>query len=89
MEDTGTMQSLTNLAKAGRVDLRRVMVLRTASNYDSQPPGLTAAENLAEENAGLVFRVHSQPGGGLPGGQRGRPRTHRHWDKYETTVPGG
>ena len=39
MEDTGTMQSLTFLAKAGRVDMNRVLVLRTASDYDQQPPG--------------------------------------------------
>jgi purine nucleoside permease len=48
MEDTGTMQSLTWLAKAGKVDLARVLVLRTASNYDQQRTGITAAESLAE-----------------------------------------
>lgn len=48
MEDTGTMQSLTWLAKAGKVDIKRVLVLRTASNYDQQRPGKTAAESLAE-----------------------------------------
>ncbi len=52
MEDTGTMQSLTLLAKAGRVDLKRVLVLRTASNYDMPPPGVTAAENLARLKLG-------------------------------------
>jgi purine nucleoside permease len=34
MEDTGTLQSLTFLANAKKVDLSRVLVLRTASNYD-------------------------------------------------------
>lgn len=48
MEDTGTMQSLTFLANAGKVDLRRVLILRTASNYDQQRIGITAAESLAE-----------------------------------------
>jgi purine nucleoside permease len=48
MEDTGTMQSLTWLAKAGKVDINRVLVLRTASNYDQQRTGKTAAESLAE-----------------------------------------
>jgi purine nucleoside permease len=48
MEDTGTLQSLTWLARAGRVDIHRVLVLRTASNYDQQRPGKTAAESLAE-----------------------------------------
>jgi purine nucleoside permease len=48
MEDTGTMQSLTFLAQAHKVDLERVLVLRTGSNYDQQRIGLTAAESLAE-----------------------------------------
>ncbi|MHB1022311.1 MAG: purine nucleoside permease [Acidobacteriaceae bacterium] len=48
MEDTGTLQSLTYLAHAGKVDIRRVLVLRTASNYDQQRRGLTAAQSLAE-----------------------------------------
>jgi purine nucleoside permease len=52
MEDTGTLQSLTLLAKAGRADLNRVLVLRTASNFDEPPSGVTAAENLARTNIG-------------------------------------
>lgn len=46
MEDSGTMQSLTFLSKSGKVDLNRVLVLRTVSNYDEQWPGATAAESL-------------------------------------------
>jgi len=52
MEDTGTLQSLHQLARAGKVDASRVLVLRTASNFDSQRPGITAAESLAENRAG-------------------------------------
>ena len=52
MEDTGTLQSLTFLAKAGRVDIRRVLVLRTASDFDQQRPGMTAAESLAQTKIG-------------------------------------
>ena len=52
MEDTGTLQSLTWLARAGRVDRARVLVLRTVSNFDQPPPGMTAAEGLARTNAG-------------------------------------
>src|SRR5215472_9973580 len=48
MEDTGTLQSLTWLARAGKVDIHRVLVLRTASNFDQQRPGITAEESLAE-----------------------------------------
>jgi len=46
MEDTGTLQALTFLAQAGRVDFNRVLVLRTVSNYDREPQGTTAAESL-------------------------------------------
>jgi purine nucleoside permease len=49
MEDSGTLQSLTFLAKAGKIDYSRVMVLRTVSNFDQQRPGVTAAESLAEQ----------------------------------------
>jgi len=52
MEDTGAMQSLTFLARAGKVDLRRVLVLRTASNYDVPKAGQTAAESLAQTHLG-------------------------------------
>jgi purine nucleoside permease len=48
MEDTGTLQSLTWLDRAGKVDAKRVLILRTASNYDQQRQGITAAESLAE-----------------------------------------
>ncbi len=52
MEDTGTMQALTWLDAAGRVDKRRVLVLRTASNFDQQRDGITATESLAETRVG-------------------------------------
>ncbi|GAC1416271.1 MAG: NUP-family purine nucleoside permease [Acidobacteriaceae bacterium] len=48
MEDTGTMQSLTFLANANKLDLRRVLMLRTASNFDQQRIGISATESLAE-----------------------------------------
>jgi purine nucleoside permease len=52
MEDTGTLQSLKFLARAGRVDLDRVLVLRTASNYDVPKAGQTAADSLAGTKLG-------------------------------------
>jgi purine nucleoside permease len=58
MEDTGTLQSLTFLAKAGRADLNRVLVLRTASNYDLPPRGVTAAENLARLKLGKGYTAY-------------------------------
>jgi len=52
MEDTGTLQSLRFLGAAGKVDATRVLVLRTASNFDQQRDGITAAESLAETKIG-------------------------------------
>lgn len=52
MEDTGTLQALTFLDRARRVDLRRVLVLRTISNYDREPPGTEVAESLKEMVSG-------------------------------------
>jgi purine nucleoside permease len=52
MEDTGTLQSLTFLANAHKVDLNRVLVLRTASNYDVPRNGLSAAESIAQTKLG-------------------------------------
>jgi purine nucleoside permease len=52
MEDSGTLQSLRYLAQAGRVDWRRILVLRTVSNYDQQPHGMSAAESLAHQRIG-------------------------------------
>ena len=54
MEDTGTYQSLHYLDKTGRVDVDRLMVLRTASNFTMPPPGVSAAENLLKENEGYL-----------------------------------
>ena len=52
MEDTGTLLALKNLGRAGRVDWERVMVLRTVSNFDQQPHGMSAAESLAQQRVG-------------------------------------
>jgi purine nucleoside permease len=89
MEDTGTLQSLTLLAQAGKVDLKRVLVLRTASNFDQQRTGATASESLAETKIGsyvaylpsleAALRVGSVVVRGLVNG----------WKQYRDAIPGG
>jgi purine nucleoside permease len=51
MEDSGTLAALTYLGKSGRVDSRRVLVLRTGSDFTVPPPGETPAQALAKEGA--------------------------------------
>jgi purine nucleoside permease len=83
MEDTGTLSSLQMLAKAGRVDWSRIMVLRTASDFDQPPPGMTAAQNLAR-NAGrqYVGYLPALESAWRVGNTVVREITS-HWDKYE------
>lgn len=87
MEDTGTLQSLTFLSHAGKVDLKRVLVLRTVSNFDQPPRGLTPAESLAEQKIGRY-------GAYLPALEAaysvGRPVVDaivNHWDQYRDHLP--
>jgi purine nucleoside permease len=49
MEDAGIVSSLHALARAGRVDRERKLILRTASNYNVPPEGVSAAASLAAE----------------------------------------
>lgn len=52
MEDSATLQSMSYLHNAGLVDKNRMVILRTASNFTMQPPGLCAAQNLENESSG-------------------------------------
>jgi purine nucleoside permease len=54
MEETGTFQSIEYLARVGRADRNRVMVLRAGSNFTMPPPGVPAAEYLLRENEGYA-----------------------------------
>jgi len=47
-EEGGICTSLQRLSEARRVDMRRIMVLRVATDLDRQYPGQTAGESLAE-----------------------------------------
>jgi purine nucleoside permease len=91
MEDTGTAQSLTYLSPTGKADFNRLMVLRTASNYTMQPPGMTAAESLLEDHNGA-------PGEGYSALQMSVEAAYKvgskvvdeivgHWDRYRDQVP--
>jgi purine nucleoside permease len=86
MEDTGTFQSLTYLDRIDRVDIDRVMVLRTASNYTMPPPGVTAAESLLAENegySGLSVAVESA----YRVGSVVIDEILANWDVYENQIP--
>jgi purine nucleoside permease len=88
MEDTGSFSSVNYLHPTGKVNRNRFMVLRTASNYTTQPQGQTAAEHLLKENEGYAglnasvdaaYRVGSVIVDEIAG----------HWDQYRNKTPGG
>jgi purine nucleoside permease len=87
MEDTGTLQSLTFLAKAGKVDLSRVMVLRTASNYDSQRPQISAAESLLENKAGNYAGFVPSVESAWKVGSTVVHQLLENWTKYKNQLP--
>jgi len=87
MEDTGSYQSVSYLSYDGKADKNRFMVLRTASNYTMQPPGVTAADNFLnvdhDNYAGLNAALESAYQVGVVVVNQ----IVDHWDKYENTIP--
>jgi purine nucleoside permease len=88
MEDTGTLESLELLARAGRVDANRVMVLRTVGNYDRQPEGLSAAESLAKQRVGAYAAYLPSLEAAYTVGHAVVSELLAHWaQQYEATIP--
>lgn len=86
MEDSGVLQAMTYLDRAGRVDKDRVLVLRAGSNYTLPPPGVDAASYLLRENegyAGLEAAVESL----YRVGSKVVDAWLDNWDRYSVTPP--
>ena len=88
MEDTGTLLALTNLTRAGRADVHRALVLRTASNYDMQWPGATAAESMGGEKLSLYTAYLPSLEAAHAVGSRVVHALVDGWAVFETIPPG-
>jgi purine nucleoside permease len=81
-EDQGILDVLDLFAKEGRVDMGRVLVLRTASNYSRPPDGAAPELKFTPGGAAAAFeaawRVGSPVVRALVAG----------WDRYSLTPPG-
>lgn len=53
MEDNATLTALRRAADAGLLQFDRIALLRTASNFDREPEGKSAAETLNIDSGGL------------------------------------
>ena len=86
-EDNATYNALERAANAGKVDLKRLAVLRTASNFDRPYPGQSAHSSLVASTTGAS-------GGFMPatknlavvGGALVRDIVER-WSAWQTGVP--
>jgi purine nucleoside permease len=87
MEDSGTLQALTFLSGAGRVNLQRVLVLRTVSNYDREPPGKSAAESLQEMVSGNYSAYMPALEAAETVGDRVVRDLIEHWADRESAIP--
>ena len=89
MEDSGTMQALTFLNHAGRVDLQRVLVLRTVSNYDREPPGTSVTDSLKEMVSGNYSAYMPSLEAAQIVGDKVVRNIVEHWNEREATIPSG
>lgn len=87
MEDTGVANALAMLGRIGKADPQRLMVLRTGSNFTTQPKGQDAAGSLIGELKGLsamqasldaAFHVGSVVENEITG----------NWSRYRDATPG-
>ena len=86
-EETGTLQSLTFLENAGKVDAQRVLVLRTASNFSMPPPGVNPAVNLSgEKKRGYSAFIPSLEAA-YDVGSKAIREIIANWDVYRTELP--
>ena len=87
MEDSGTLQALTFLSQAGRVDLQRVLVLRTVSNYDREVSGVPAAESLQEMVSGNYSAYLPALEAAQIVGDKVVRDLVEHWAERESNIP--
>lgn len=84
-EDSGFMNTMTRLNEMHRVDIDRVLVLRTASNYSMQPEGMSAYDSMTApfgEGGRLAFEAEWQCGSTV------MHKIIDNWDKYRDQIPG-
>jgi purine nucleoside permease len=87
MEDTGSLLSLQFLAKAGKVDPERILVLRTVSNYDQQPAGIDAAQSLARQRIGAYGAYLPSLEAAYTVGHTVVAELLRNWKTYQIQPP--
>jgi purine nucleoside permease len=84
MEHQDYMNTLTDMAKQGYVDINRVMMLRGASNYCMPPPGASIESTIGDESVGTLpaFEADYRAGTAVA------HELLKNWSKYRDAIPG-
>lgn len=85
MEDNGTAMALRRLAAMGKADDRRLLVLRTASNYSQPPRGQDVNQSRMTPSTAFLPSLESA----WLVGSRVLRELLSGWEKYENRIPGG
>ena len=85
--DAGSMVAVSALAAAGRVDPDRVMLLRAASNFDMPPPGVSAAQGLADQGPGSYAGYLPALEGAYRAGSLVVHALIQGWSRYASAPP--
>lgn len=80
-EDQGIMDVLELFSRSGRVDLKRVMVLRTASNYSREGDGENPVLRFTDGGALAAFEAAYRVGAPVANALLAD------WRRYEKTIP--
>lgn len=51
-EDNATLEALVRSTKHGKTDFARIIIMRTGSNFDRPPPGVSALQHLVYNDSG-------------------------------------
>ncbi len=84
MESQLNQQVMNGFADQGFVDPKRIMVLRTASNFCRPPPGVSATATIGDEEPGQAVAFDNNERVGAPVLRE----LLAHWDRYQNAVPG-
>ncbi len=87
MEDSGILQSLQFLSNAGRADFNRVLVLRTVSNFDQPPAGISTADSFVQQRSGGLAAYLPSVESAYTVGHVVANELIAHWSKYEKAPP--
>ena len=84
MEAQDYLGTMTRMAAKGYLDINRVMVMRSASNYCMPPPGMAVESTMGDESLGTNASLEAAY-------RTGAAVAHellRNWPRYRDTVPG-